>query len=65
MGCINNTLTRSLDAVDRPSNQGLKEMGSPDMHLLITALGVGGEQREFLNLLWIKPPNHQNCCCQN
>lgn len=57
MGCINNTLTRALDAVDEPSNQGLKGMGSPDTYLLITAPGVGKEQREFLNLLWIKPPN--------
>lgn len=64
MGCINNTLARSLEAVDRPNKQVLKGVGSPDISLLIIA-PTRGLRREFQNLLLIKPPGLQICCCQN
>lgn len=47
-GCISNTLTRFLGAVDRPNNQVLKEMGQLDIYLLITVPGNSeGNSRTF------------------
>lgn len=48
MGFINNTLARSLDAMDRPNNQVLKGVSSPDIYLLITVVGDSEENSRTL-----------------
>lgn len=53
MGCVNNTLTRSLDAENRPNSHALKLVCCPDIHLLITY--IRELIREFQNFLLIKP----------